>query len=219
MNIRCGTYHIIIYDKVKDGLKPTSQSIEDKVSKKQKELLKVLKSNYRNLEIFRLEVRLHSKTHINSLFRELGFELNPTFKDIMNPKLSQAVLKHFWEIITPSKTDYILKNASEDTYKTVANYIISSHIKMRPDTAMALALYYHHSRKFGIRNTQEIFEKLYTPRTWYRYSKKFLAIISEMTDNLNPYSWVNEIEKGLNEYKPFRLEEVVKSFDYAKQSN
>lgn len=217
--IDCGSYQIIIYDKVQEAFKTLGHQFDEDRTEKQQKLLKTLKSHYRNFEIFRLEVRLHNKRHINTLFQKLGFAPNPTFKDVLNPELSQAVLKHYWEAITPSKTDYVLKNAGEDAYSIVANYIISNHIQMRPDDVMALALYYDHSREFGIRNTQQIFEKLHTPRTWYRYSKRYQAIIFDMTENLNPYSWVVEIENSLSEYKPFRLEEVVKSFDYVKQSN
>jgi len=217
--IDCGSYQLIIYDKVQDALETLRHCFDGDRTEKQQKLLKGLRSHYKNFEIFRFEVRLHDRRHINTLFQKLGFEPNPTFKDILNPVISQAVLKHYWDAITPSKTDYILRNAGNDTYSATVNYLISSRINMRPNDAMAIALYYHHSREFGIRNTQEIFEKLHTPRSWYRYAKKYQAVISEMTQNTHPYSWVTEIENSLNEYKPFRLEEVVKSFDYAKQSN
>lgn len=217
--IDCGSYQLIIYDKVQDAFETLRHCLDENRTEKQQNLLKALRNHHKNFEIFRFEVRLHNKTHINALFQKLGFEPNPSFKDILNPELSQAVLKHFWDRITPSRTDYLLKNTGDDTYSTIANYLISNNISMRPSEVMALALYHHHSREFGIRNTQAIFEKLHTPRTWYRYSKEYQAIISDMTESLNPYSWVTEIENSLNEYKPFRLEEVVKSFDYVKQSN
>lgn len=218
----CGQYQIVTYDKIRDALQTKRHSEDKDRTDYQQKLLKAIRSHRPPIEILRLEIRITDKTKLNSLLQKLGYLPNPTFRDVFNEQLSQAMLQYHWKLITPSKSLFLLKVPEPDILLKVTNYIANNGLNLKAIEVNGLVGMIYYSQDHGFKNLEAGIKTAFHPRTWYRLDKYFSLINQIMAEREN-YSFIDDVNTTLEEFNPLKvnhlLQEVGMSFDYAKESN
>jgi len=217
------SYQLCLYDKVQDAFKGSRPATDKDRTLYQQKLLKAIKNSRLPIEIFRFEVRILRKKQLNLLLQKLGLPINPSFRQILNPELATQMLRHHWNLIVPDKSQFLLKFSKPDILTQIINYQKTNRIKLHSAETLAIAYLIHHCREYGFRNLEATLISLYTRRTWYRLSKRYITLINNLTAHSQPLSWVEDIEQALNHYTPLKvsnLEQMYKkSFDIVQTSN
>jgi len=154
-------------------------------------------------EVLRIEARLAKKVKLNSVLKNLGYEENPTFKDIFKKEICQKILQRYWQELIMSKNLFLfdMESDPEKTLKTLEK-VFKNRPKIKPKEAVYLVGLRTLSKE-GIRDTRAIIEQYAATRTWYRIAKDlpFLDKISDKTY----HGWVKQVNDNLDAFVPFRL--------------
>jgi len=195
------THELVIYDKIADLDKGKKRSTDREQTAYQLSLFGKLKESH---EIIRFEARLAQKRKMNSLFKELGFAENPTFKDVFSADKSKKVIMHYWNTLIEKNS--LLLFAHSLTPKDLLNQILLARKTAKAKTAIYLAgLLVLAPDGNGLRELRTILSKRNRDRTWYR----IYADLNETTKQLNklkPREWYAQVRRSLNTYKPYRLD-------------
>jgi hypothetical protein len=208
---------IVIYDKVKDSFKNKDEA-EDKVKTSyQQKLLKTIQSHRNPIEILRLEVRILNKRKLNSLLQSLGYAQNPTLKDIFKRDIAQVVLKHYWKLITPDQTLFLLHYIDENSFKQVLTYLNKHKINKRLIEAAGITYFMHHSKEYGVRDLELTSYINFSTRTWLR-NEHYFELINEIVKTTSKANFLEDVNKSLEVFEPFKIsnlsESVGLTFDY-----
>lgn len=202
----CGSYQIVIYDKLKDINKNKRQAVDKDLTNKQLELFNFIKNNKIQAEILRIEVRLIKKTKLNSIFTQMGYVANPTFKQVFNSEISQKILNIYWNFIVNEKGLFLLKFTEQDTLKQVIDYQKQGGRKLSTIETLGIAQIIDYSKVNGLRGLRETLANIYSDRNWFR-QQKYFALIGKITANRTIYGYVQDIEDTLEIFKPYRIEQ------------
>jgi hypothetical protein len=187
---------LVIYDKKRDyGKSKGAATDKDRVPFTQS----FLDQTYSLPEILRIEVRLSEKRKVNEIFEKLGYAINPTFQEVFNQRLCQAVVRHYWKNLVTGDNGVLLS-------APLSPQGILSHIKQeRKEIGHSKALFLvgliltakDSGGATGLRKTLGI-----SSRSWYRLVED-LRNLGFLTDN--QFEWVAVIEEQLSTFKPVRL--------------
>lgn len=197
------SHSLVVYDKVQDIKKPEKRAMDKDQNSVQLSLFDTLTKKEKK-EVLRIEARLAKKPKLNAVLKELGYEKNPTFKDIFKKELCQKILQSYWQEIIASKNLFVFdmeSNQQKPHQKTLEKIF-----KNKPTTKPKEAVYLVGLRvlsKEGIRDTRAIIEQYAATRTWYRIAKD-LPFLDKISDKLY-HGWVKQITDNLDAFKPFRL--------------
>jgi len=194
------SHSLVIYDKIADLNRGKKRSIDKEQTTYQLELFKTLTETK---EILRMEVRLSQKQKMNSLFKKLGFEENPTFKDVFEIRKSKAVLSHYWNTMMSGNINILFGHSL--TPKDLLQQILMANNTVKPKEAiyqagLVLAL----KEGGGMRELRSILAKRATDRTWYRIATDAKKIGIALA-NLKPRDWYEQINDSLARFEPFHL--------------
>ncbi|OHA94331.1 MAG: hypothetical protein A3B88_04440 [Candidatus Zambryskibacteria bacterium RIFCSPHIGHO2_02_FULL_39_19] len=209
---------IVVYDKVKDSFKNKDEA-EDKVKTSyQQKLLKAIQSHRNPIEILRLEVRILNKRKLNSLLQSLGYAQNPTLKDIFKRDIAQVVLKHYWKLITPDNSQFLLHYTDADTHKQVETYLHTHNItNIKFIEALGIAKLIDDSKKYGIRDIELTSYINFSTRTWLR-NEHYFDLINDVVKENSKSNFLEDVNKSLEVFEPFKIsslsESVGLTFDY-----
>ena len=194
------THELIIYDKIADLIKSDKRTIDRDLPDYQMSLFRTLE---KNSEVLRFEDRLCKKTKINSLFKELGFGINPTFKDVFSEEKSRKVLLWYWNKMFEG--DNLFLFAHPLTAKDLLNQILLARLDIKGKNAIYLTgLVLVASEGNGLRELRAILTKRSNDRTWYRIVDDLSDITGKLA-GLQPREWFNQIKKEIENYTPLKL--------------
>ena len=106
----CNSYEVVLYDKVYD-LAQAAKSSKRAIEKDNKIQLKLFESlqkkrQSRKLEVFRMEVRLNTRTKIKQLFKKLDVRAPLTFDKLYKPAISRKVLLHYLDTLEQQQAPF-----------------------------------------------------------------------------------------------------------------
>ena len=198
----CSSYQIVVYDKVKDLNQTQRHSVDKDKIENQLSLFDCLTD--KKTEIVRIEVRLVQKQKLNSLLKNLGYQPNPTLREVFNESLSKAVLSYFWQQIASDKNRFLLINQKEDPLTQLINYQKESGKKLSVIETLGLAHALYFANENGLNELRNALATHYSDRTWYRFQKNGLKKLNEIQYN-KKYSYIKEVEDQLSSFVPYKM--------------
>lgn len=199
-------HELVIYDKVADLKKDKKRAIDKDQTLYQRSLFAELNKDKELKEILRIEIRLNQKQKMNKILENLGYEKNPKFKDVFNSEMSKKVVNEYWKklILDRNSGLFSINLSIKDTLQVM----FLTDKKLKPNKAVyLLGLYILAKDENGIRQLRSIVEKRVHERTWYRMAKE-LRYANEIITKNNLRDWVKQINKTLDDFKPYRHKEL-----------
>lgn len=200
------SHQLVIYDKVADLGKDKKRAIDKAQTPYQFNLFTELKKETEMIEIIRFEVRLNLKQKMNAVIEKLGYAKNPTFRDIFNTNMSRKVLTNYWMTLMKERNLglFSISLSLKDILRTV--YLADRKIK--PNRAIYLiGLFMLGKDTNGMRELRNIVSRKSHERTWYRIAKD-MQKASELITKNKLRDWVTQIDKKLEDYKPFKSKKL-----------
>lgn len=202
LQIYSNTHSLVFYDKIADLNRPKKRAIDRDQTIQQLNLFVEIQNKKPGLEILRMEVRLCNKRKIDSLLKKLRLPLKPAFQDLFKNNLCQKVLIDYWEAIQQH-------NAFIFTTTSNPHQILNNLIRGSPKIKLKETLYLvglwslakHHEGLIGLR---KVLEKSYSRRSWQRVCSD-LKKLNSANQTTPIHGWVNQINKDLQEFKPFLI--------------
>jgi len=195
-------HSLVIYDKVADLIRGKKRSIDKEQTAKQMSLFEPLAKIEQPREILRIEARLSQKQKLNSLFKQLGFAKDPTFKDVFSVKISKAVLLHYWDTMVAENSVALF--AYSLTTKDLLKQVLLARKSAKGKTAIYLTGLLLLAREgSGLRELRTMLAKKTNDRTWYRLVANLREITADLS-KLRPREWYDQIKREFKRYKPFR---------------
>ena len=193
------SHSLVVYDKVQDIKKPEKRAMDKDQNSIQLSLFDTLTKKEKK-EVLRIEARLAKKVKLNSVLKNLGYEENPTFKDIFKKEMCQKILQNYWQELIASKNLFLFDMES----KAIPTFekVFKNRPKIKPKEAVYLVGLRVLSKE-GIRDTRAIIEQYAATRTWYRIAKD-LSFLDEISDKTY-HEWVKQINDSLDAFVPFQL--------------
>ena len=196
-------HQLIIYDKIADLNKGKKRAIDKSQTTYQRSLFEKLDKKEKTQEIIRFEVRINHKQKLNKLLQNLGYEKNPTFKQIFNTKISQKMMNNYWEKIIKERNLGIFSISL--SAKDILQTLFLADKKLKPKQAIYLfGLFMLAKDENGIRQLRTIISKRSQDRTWYRIAKDLKQSSQLITKN-RLKDWVLQIDEELKNYKPYKI--------------
>ena len=90
-------YSVVFYDKINDFIKPQARAVDKDQTLYQRDLFEFIKKERKGLEVLRMEVRLSKSEKMKEVLTQIGFDQEPTLKNIFNKDLCQKIVKFYWE--------------------------------------------------------------------------------------------------------------------------
>ncbi len=195
------SHSFVVYDKIADLKKDEKRAVDRDQTMYQRSLFDEIKKE-EMCEVIRFEARLSKKQKMNALLNKLGFAQNPTFEQIFSKKISQTVLKHYWQ--TLAKDNSILLFSFISGPKDILKHVLISNPKLKPKQALYFVSLISVTKDGnGLRELRAVLAKYSDQRTWYRI-KDDLKQITKLLKKVRPRDWFDQIERGLSEYKTFK---------------
>lgn len=199
--IRCNSYEIIFYDKLKDLLQ-ARKSQKKAIEPDSGIQLNLFDNEKREpFEVLRMEVRLNKRDKIKRLFKDLNIETELHFKNLFSKSISKKVLLHYYEKI---RSNYPSVISLKLTYEQLFMRIISNYPEMKLRKVMmilgAKALF----DEVGVREFRELIRS-FGLRKWYSIKGELKDIVITPQENI-----LEEVYQSLIRYKTVRVLTGVK---------
>ena len=179
--IRCNSYEVIFYDKLKDLLQ--ARKSQKKAIEPDSGIQLNLFDNEKKrepFEVLRMEVRLNKRDKIKRLFKELNIETELHFKNLFSKSISKKVLLYYLEKIKSNYPSVIsLKLSNEKLLmRLISDY---PEMKLRKILMVlgAKALF----DEVGVRGFRELI-KSFGKRKWYALRSELHNIVITSGENI-----------------------------------
>ena len=204
LQIRTEGHSIVFYDKVADLRKDSKRAIDKDQTLQQQSLFVEIKKKQPTLEILRMEVRLSQKRKMKEIMKKMGFNENPTFRDIFKKDVCQKIVRWYWEEIIKGENLFLFELTNNP--KRLLRKIVNGDKKIKQKRAIFLSgLSVLCKDEGGIRELREILEKCTKQRSWYRIIND-IKFLNEITNKKALHSWVKQIEDSIDNFKPYHTE-------------
>jgi hypothetical protein len=196
------THQMVVYDKVSDLNKDKKRAIDKDQTLYQRSLFEELSKDTELREILRFEIRLNHKQKMNKILEDLGYNKNPTFKDVFNAEMSRKVVESYWlKLIKERNLGLFSISVS---VKDILRTLFLADKKLKPKQAIyLLGLFQLAKDEDGMRQLRTIVSKRSHDRTWYRIAKD-MQKASELITKNKIRNWVTQIDKKLEIYQPYK---------------
>jgi len=195
-------FAVCIYDKANDYLKPEKRAIDKDQNYRQRSLFDSLKKQDPFFEVLRIEIRLNGKRKINELLKNLGFEKNPCFRSLFENDLCKKILNYSWEMIF-NKNEFIF--SLNDNPQKLLEALIVNNPEIKPIKAIKIiGLYLLAKDKDGLGGLRKIIDNRYKKHNW-GFIKRYMSVLEDKIDQ-PIYGFVQDIEKGLNEFHVYKID-------------
>ena len=198
------SHSLVIYDKIADLIRDKKRAIDKEQPPQQLALFTELTKKEQPREILRFEARLSQKQKMNALFKELGFNPNPTFEDVFSTAKSKAVVNYYWNKMVENGGTLLFGNTL--TPKDLLKQVLLADKKAKLKEAVyrtGLLLLMREGN--GMRELRSILSKRTNERSWYRMvadAKQTSIALSK----LKPREWFDQIRGSFNSYQPFKVD-------------
>lgn len=197
------SHQFVIYDKIADLRKGNKRAIDKNQTAKHKNIYTEFKKEKELKEIIRFEVRISKKKKLNNLVESLGYKKNLTFKELFNTEISKKVINNYWNNLIKSHNlgTFSITLSSKDMLQN----ILLGNKNLKPKQAVYLfGLITLSKDTEGIRQLRSVLSSNKSDRTWYRIVEDMKQVNETVTKN-EPRDWVKQIDKSLEEYKPYKI--------------
>jgi len=193
------THQFVIYDKVADLQKDRKRAIDKDQTPQQRSRFREL-NKYE--EILRFEVRLIRKQKLNKVLENLGYQKNPTFKDVFSEEISKKVVLDYWNNLIKGNSlgIFSISLSTKDTLRII--FLADSKIKPK-QAVYLLGLSMLAKDENGLRELRSIISKNSNDRTWYRLAKD-IELASNLISKNQLRDWVTQVDTTLKNYKPYK---------------
>lgn len=206
--LHTNTHQFVIYDKIADLGKGKKKAIDKDQTVYQKNLFTEISKREDKEEIIRFEIRLNHKQKMNKVLVDLGYEKNPSFKDVFNCGLSKKVVNAYWEDIIKEKNKSLFSVSL--SLKDILQVIFLVDRNIKPKQAVyLLGLHMLARDEDGMRQLRTIISKRVHQRNWYRIASDARYAGELITEN-NLRDWVKQIDEVLEDYKPYKIKQNEK---------
>ncbi len=195
------SHQLVIYDKVADLGKDKKRAIDKDQTLFQQSLFSELVKE-EMLEIIRFEVRLNHKQKMNKVLEQLGYQKNPTFRDVFSTEMAQKVVNDYWKRLIKERNLGLFSISL--SLKDILRTLYLANRKIKPNRAIyLLGLFMLGKDENGMRELRSIVSRKSHERTWYRIAKD-MQVASELITKNKLRDWVTQIDKSLNELKAYK---------------
>lgn len=195
-------HELVIYDKMADLGKDKKRAIDKEQTLYQRSLFEELNKEKEMIEVIRFEVRLNLKQKMDQVLQTLGYKKNPTFKEIFSAEISKKVISEYWQKLIKEKNLGLFSISL--SLKDILRTLFLTDKNLKPKQAIYLTgLFTLGKDENGMRELRSIVSKRSLDRTWYRIVKDMQKASEFITKN-KVRSWVVQIDKKLEDYKPYR---------------
>ncbi|MEK7095180.1 MAG: hypothetical protein AAB917_00805 [Patescibacteria group bacterium] len=202
------SHQLVIYDKVADLSKDKKRAIDKDQTLFQQSLFNELVKE-EMLEIIRFEVRLNQKQKMNKVLEQLGYQKNPTFRDVFSTEMAQKVVTDYWERLIKERNLGLFSISL--SLKDILRTLYLANRKIKPNRAIyLLGLFMLGKDENGMRELRSIISRKSHERTWYRIAKD-MQVASELITKNKLRDWVTQIDKSLNEFKAYKHKKLSTS--------
>lgn len=202
------THQLVIYDKVADLGKEKKRAIDKEQTLYQRSLFHELKKE-EMLEVLRFEIRLSKKQKMNMVLEDLGYNKNPSFKDIFKEEIARKVVYDYWKRLIKERSLGLFSLSL--SHKDILRILYLANPKLKPKHSIyLLGLFTLAKDENGMRELRSIVSKKSHERTWYRITKD-MQEASELITKNKVRDWVTQVDKKLEIYKPFKKKDYEKN--------
>jgi len=196
------SHELVIYDKMADLNKDKNRAIDKDQTLYQRTLFAELKKEEEMDEVIRFEVRLNSKQKMNQVLEKFGYEKNPNFKQIFSAEISKKIVNEYWQKLIKERNLGLFSISL--SLKDILRTLFLADKKLKPKQAVYLTgLFMLGKDENGMRELRSIVSKRSPDRTWYRMAKDMQEASEVITKN-KIRSWVVQIDKKMEEYRPYK---------------
>ena len=202
-------HSFVLYDKIRDLSKPLKRAIDKDQTKRQTSLFEYIKNQKKHPEVLRFEVRLSYKRKMLEVLKEVGFTDTPLFKNIFKKDICQRIVKLYWE-------RFFGKNMFLFSVSNNPQNILQIVLREKPRTKIKTAiyligLYLLFKDNEGVRGFRTI-AKNYRPKNNWATTSRYLKNFEDDIFKYPQHGFIEDIEKSLDEFKPFRIKSEDKSY-------
>jgi hypothetical protein len=195
-------YSVVFYDKINDLTKPPTRATDKNQPKLQRGLFDYIKKDMRGLEVLRFEVRFSKSEKMKQVLAEVGFNQEPTLKNIFKKDLCQKIVKFYWESLFDK--NMFLFNTYNNPQK-VLEMILIKYPKTKMKTAvMLVGLNLLCKDESGFRGFRKIVERYKEKKNWLalgRYLEKFEDDYFKQPR----HGFINDIQQAIDKFEAFKL--------------
>ncbi len=202
LQLYSNSYSIVIYDKISDLSKPPKRATDKDATTKQLGLFEEIKKNNDDLEILRIEIRLSKMPKLKEVLKNIEYYDKPILKNLFSKTICQKILKLYWNnILDKNRFVFGINNNPQKMLQNI--FIKKPHIQTK--TAFALVgLNLLCKTDDGIRGVRATISR-YKPKSRWDTTDKSLKRLDDITSTEPSYEFINEIEKALNEFRPYKI--------------
>jgi hypothetical protein len=195
-------HELVIYDKIADLGKTKKRAMDKDQTLYQRSLFAELKKEGKMSEIVRFEIRLNQKQKMNQTLEKLGYKKNSNFKEVFSSEISKKVINQYWKTLIKDENLGIF--SLQISIKDIIRILFLADTKLKPKQAVYLTgLFMLCKDENGMRELRSIISKRSLDRTWYRIAND-IRIASELITKNKVRNWVLQIDKALEDYKPYK---------------
>jgi hypothetical protein len=195
-------YSVVFYDKINDLKKPPTRATDKNQPKLQRDLFDFIKKDMKGLEVLRFEVRFSKSEKMKQVLAEVGFNQEPTLKNIFKKDLCQKIVKFYWESLFDK--NMFLFNTYNNPQK-VLEMILIKYPKTKMKTAvMLVGLNLLCKDESGFRGFRKIVERYKEKKNWLalgRYLEKFEDDYFKQPR----HGFINDIQQAIDKFEAFKL--------------
>ncbi len=196
------SHQLVIYDKIADLNKDKKRAIDKDQTLYQRSLFSELNKEEEQQEIIRFEIRLSHKQKMNKVLEDLGYQKNPSFKEVFNTEMSKSVVNDYWKKLIKERNLGLFSLSV--SIKDILRTLFLADKKLKPKQAIyLLGLFMLAKDENGMRQLRTIIAKRSHDRTWYRIAKDMQEASEIITKN-KLRDWVTQLDKELEDYKPYK---------------
>lgn len=197
------SHQLVIYDKMADLDKDKKRAIDKEQTSYQRGLFAELNKKSEYPEVIRFEVRLNQKQKMNKVLEDLGYPVNPTFEEVFSADISKKVVGSYWQKLIKERNLGLFSISL--SVKDILQTLFLADKKLKPKIAIyLLGLFMLAKDENGMRQLRTIISKRSVDRTWYRIAKD-MQKSSELITKNKLRDWVTQIDKKLEDYKPYKI--------------
>lgn len=143
---------------------------------------------------------------MNKIIVELGYEKNPTFKDVFSSELSKKVVNSYWQKLIKERNLGLFSISI--SVKDILRTLFLADKTLKPKQAIYLLGLFQLARdENGMRQLRTIVSKRSHDRTWYRLAKD-MQKASELITKNKLRDWVTQLDRKLEEFKPYKTKRI-----------
>lgn len=202
-------HSFVIYDKLKDIVKPQKRATDKDQTKQQLSLFDFIKNNETRLELLRMEMRLSTKQKMNNILDKVSCPKNPTFKDIFNQQLCKRIVNYYW---TTFFADNNFLFSIENNPQTILQLIFLRYPKVKTLQAVKLVgLYLLCKDDAGMRGLRQTVESRRLKKIDWQVLKRDLLLFNDAIFASNSWGFIQDIKNELSSFKPLKIEKTEKA--------